>query len=176
MDVIWLELARIMDLARTGRDHETGRRESASGAGIDPGRSQWPWPGPRRLTDPGSGQWSRPPSTPLPRSVVQAEREGGLGGGLRELVLVGEPAYGGACGQELGRVLAPDVVLHLDGDADDARAPRRRRLGLHPGLGQFAGLVDALGELHHLLVLPDLAQRLQHALVGDVVHAGPRTN
>src|SRR5581483_9014023 len=52
--------------------------------------------------------------------VVQAEGEGGLGGGLRQLVLGGEPADRGAGRQELGGVLAPDMVLDVDGDADDA--------------------------------------------------------
>ena len=69
-------------------------------------------------------------------------------------------------------MLAPDVVLHLDRDADDAGRAGLLGLGLHPGQRQLAGLVDALGELRHLLILARLAQRLHDALVGDVVDAG----
>ena len=49
-----------------------------------------------------------------------------------EPVLVGEPADRGAGGEELGGVLAPDVVEDPYGDADDARGLRLGRLGLHP--------------------------------------------
>src|SRR5580693_2512234 len=107
-----------------------------------------------------------------PGLIVQAERERRLGRGFRQLVLISEPPDRGAGGQELGRVLAPDVVLDLHGHADDAGRLGCGRLGLHPRQRQLAGLVDALGELHHLLILADLAQRLQHALVCDVIHAG----
>ena len=61
-------------------------------------------------------------------------------------MLVGHPADRGAGGQELGRVLAPDVVLQLDRDADDARRLGLRGLGLHPHERQLACLVDALGD------------------------------
>src|SRR5208283_1034509 len=47
---------------------------------------------------------------------VQAQREGGLGGGLGQPVLIGQPADGGARGQEFGGVLTPDVVR--DGHVD----------------------------------------------------------
>ena len=67
---------------------------------------------------------------------------------------------------------APDVVLDVHRHADDAGRLGLGRLGLHPGQGQLAGLVDALGELHHLLVLVGLAQALHHGLVGDVIDAG----
>src|SRR5712671_1414919 len=73
---------------------------------------------------------------------VQAEGEGGLGGGLRQPVLVGEPPDRGAGSQELGRVLAPHVVLDLDRHADDAGRLGLCRLGLHPRQRQLAGLAE----------------------------------
>src|ERR1700677_1117248 len=131
-----------------------------------PAASTSPWPTPPKS--------STPPSTPASggRLVVQAEGEGRLGRGVRQYVGLRQAADGGADGQELGRVLAPDVVLDLHVHADDAGCPHRRGLSLHAGQRQLTGLVDALGELHHLLVLAGLAQRLHDALVGDVVHAG----
>jgi hypothetical protein len=71
-------------------------------------------------------------------------------------VLVGEPADGGAGSQELGRVRAPDVILDIHRDADDPGRLGLGVLGLHPGQGELTRLVDALGELHHLLILVGL--------------------
>ena len=65
----------------------------------------------------------------------------------------------------------PDVVVHADGDAHDAGRASFRGLGLHPDQGKLASFVGALGELHHLLVLASLAQRLHHRLMRDVVDA-----
>jgi hypothetical protein len=56
-------------------------------------------------------------------------------------------------------VLAPDVVAHDDPDADDAGGRRRCRLVVHADQRELPGLVDALGEQDHLLVLPRPAQR-----------------
>ena len=64
------------------------------------------------------------------------------------------------------------MVLDLHRDADDAGRPGLRRLGLHSRQRELAGLVDTLSELQHLLVLARLAERLEYALVGDVVDAG----
>ena len=62
-------------------------------------------------------------------------------------MLVGQAADRGSGGEELGGVLAPDVVGHRDVDPDDPGGAGLGGLGLHAGQGQFAGLVDALGEL-----------------------------
>ena len=70
-------------------------------------------------------------------------------------------------------MLAPDVVRDGHVDPDDPGRLGVGRLGLHPREGQFPRVVDALGELHHFLVLAGLPQRLHRGLVGDVVDAGP---
>src|SRR4051794_4779731 len=69
---------------------------------------------------------------------VQAEGKGGLGRGVGQLVLVGEPPDRGASGEELGRVLAPHVVLDLHRHPHDARRLGLSGLGLHPGQCQLA--------------------------------------
>ena len=55
---------------------------------------------------------------------------------------------------------------------DDALGVQRLGLGLHPAHRQLAGVVERLGELRQLDVLPDVAHRLPEPLVGDVVDAG----
>src|SRR5580704_15682670 len=52
--------------------------------------------------------------------LVQAQREGRLGRGIRQLVLGAEPADCRSGSEELGGVLAPDVVQHRNVDAHDA--------------------------------------------------------
>jgi hypothetical protein len=64
------------------------------------------------------------------------------------------------------------VIGRRDADPDDAGRPGLVGLGLHPYQRELAGLVDALGELDHLLVLAGLAQRLHYRLVRGVVDAG----
>src|ERR1700733_15355707 len=90
--------------------------------------------------------------------AVEAQREGGLRRGLGKPVLIAEAPDGGSGGEEFGSVLAPDVIVDRDVHRDDARGPRLRCLCLHPGEGELAGVVDALGEEHHFLVLACLAQ------------------
>src|SRR5579875_2903381 len=81
----------------------------------------------------------------IPRSCIEAQGEGGLGGGLREPVLFGETPDGSAGRKEFGGMLAPDMVRDGDADADDPGGLRARGLGLHAGQGEFARVVDALG-------------------------------
>src|SRR5271154_7176607 len=60
-----------------------------------------------------------PPASGL--SGVQSQGERGLRRGVRESVLLGQPSDRGAGGEELGCVLAPDVIEDADAHSDDAR-------------------------------------------------------
>src|SRR5580692_11691437 len=124
---------------------------------MKPGRSAWP-----------SANAATAPSSSLPLTAgkartagwlaVEPQSEGGLRRGVGEPVLIGEAPDGGSGGEEFGRVLAPDVIVDRDVHPDDARGFSLRGLRLHPGQRELAGLVDALGEDHHFLVLACLAQ------------------
>src|SRR5262249_3133471 len=148
-------------LAVEDRDRATARRESC---GRSPMES---FTIPASLPQQAGGappQWSRRPATwsvLCLELAVEPQSEGGLRRGLGEPVLIAEAPDGGSGGEEFGSVLAPDVIVDLDGYPDDARGPRLRGLRLHPGQRKFPGLVDALGEDHHLLVAARLPQRLQ---------------
>ncbi len=66
------------------------------------------------------------------RLVVQPERERRRRRRVRHPVLVGDPADRGAGGEELRRVLAPDVVVDGDGHPDDPVGLSGHSLRLHP--------------------------------------------
>src|SRR5580693_8218465 len=90
--------------------------------------------------------------------AVEPQSEGRLRRGFGEPVLIAETPDGGSGGEEFGRVLAPDVIVDRDVHPDDARGPGLHCFRLHPGQRELAGLVDALGEDHHFLILACLAQ------------------
>src|SRR5664280_1546118 len=102
-------------------------------------------------------------------SVVQRDD----GGGYRQRHLAGCLHHRGPEGEELDGVAATLVGLLLEPHADDARGTELVGLVLHPGHGQLAGLVQCLGEVGELYVLPGRAERLPDSPVGDVVDAGP---
>src|SRR5215469_14975309 len=121
--------------------------EAAGMPGLLPAETLWTRP--RGSRGPGPGTRTRPRR----RLGVEAEGEGRLRRGLRQPVLVRQPADRGTGGEELGRVLTPDVIVHSYADPDDARGARLHGLRLHPRQREFASFVDALRELRHLLVL-----------------------
>jgi O-acetylserine/cysteine efflux transporter len=116
---------RVLPIRYRSRRHLTGARGSAAPRRWSPARR------PRQHRQAGrrvdlrrrgrrpAGREGRGEGRPV-RLLIQPEGERGLGRRLRQLVLVGEPPDRGAGGQELGRVLAPDVVRDIHGHADDA--------------------------------------------------------
>ena len=69
----------------------------------------------------------------------------------------------------------PVVRALVQVDADDALGAGLARLGLHPLHGDLAGIIERLREIGQFDVLADIAERAQHALVGDVIDADPIT-
>ena len=101
------------------------------------------------------------------RSPVQRQDERRGGDGV--VGTGGDDA--GADGEVFDDVAAPAVRVLFDGRPDDAVRLELLRFGLHPGEGEFTGVVDGLGVGGHLDVLADLGEPRLDALVADVVDA-----
>src|SRR5690242_20283932 len=76
----------------------------------------------------------------------------------------------GADGEELDDVRTPAVTLLLHTHTDHALRANAHRLGLHSLHRQFARIVERLGKVRHLHVLPDLLEPLAQALVCNVIY------
>src|SRR5580698_7330374 len=100
------------------------------------------------------GTGGQQPEEVLSRQV-RGERPAVRGpvGAFGTAAVTAQRAYGGPGSDELKNALTPRVGLHPQLNADNAVRAEMVGLGLHPGHGQFPGVVHRLGQDLQFLVL-----------------------